>query len=87
MKFISADGKQWRKYKHLFDVDISAGMRRDPRGMMWLASRVNLEAFDAALHFQFRDSDILSATFPKTGKIIIFTRYIFPQNVGHAHQV
>ena len=64
------------KYKHLFDVD--PGMRRDPRGKMWVVSRMKLQAFDAALNFQLKDSDILSATFPKTGKIITFCLLDFP---------
>ena len=60
------ESRALEKYKSLFDYEV--GWSKDPRSGLWLTSNHSFEALDAASTFQLRSTDVLSATFPKTGK-------------------
>ena len=53
------------KYRYLCDVD--PGVYKHPYGDIWMPSCFPAEALEAALTFQLRNTDILSASYPKTG--------------------
>ena len=68
------------KYTALCDVD--PGMRKHPLGNIWMPSCYPADGLEAALKFQLRDTDILTATYPKTGTNSIglscnFSRHFF----------
>ena len=56
-------------YKRLFDINPLA--YKHPRGDIWMPGVFTPEAVNEVSKFRFRDTDIFSPTYPKTGKILI----------------
>ncbi len=62
--------KKMEKYAHLFDFDV--GRYLHPLGNIWMPGiMAPPEVLDAVVSFQLRDTDILSATFPKMGWYLV----------------